>query len=81
MAEKPQFLVTVRLVVAFVLGVTCSRSSVRTAEATRGRPPIPRCEEVEIVFRAWLRMQEEGIFKLVPKWDRFFSILGGLAEK
>jgi hypothetical protein len=36
-------------------------------------------EEVEMAVREWLRMQEpdfypDGIFKLVPRWDKCISV-------
>jgi hypothetical protein len=43
-------------------------------------------EEVEMAVGEWLRMQEpdfyrDGIFKLVPKWDKCINVLGDYAEK
>jgi hypothetical protein len=43
-------------------------------------------EEVEMALRDLLRMQEpyfyrDGIFKVVPKWDKFISVLGNYVEK
>jgi hypothetical protein len=43
-------------------------------------------EEVEMAVNEWLCMQEpdfyrDGIFKLVPKWDKCISVLGYCVEK
>jgi hypothetical protein len=43
-------------------------------------------EEVEIAVDEWLRMQKpnfyrDGIFKLVPRWDKCINVLGDYIEK
>jgi hypothetical protein len=43
-------------------------------------------EEVEMAVREWLWMQEHdlyrnGIFKLVPRWDKCINVLGDYVEK
>jgi hypothetical protein len=43
-------------------------------------------EEVDMTVREWLRKQEpyfygDGIFKLVPKWNKCTNVIGDYAEK
>jgi hypothetical protein len=43
-------------------------------------------EEVEMAVSEWLRMQEpnffgDGIFKLMPRWDKCITVLGDYVEK
>jgi hypothetical protein len=43
-------------------------------------------EEVELAFGNWLRIQEpdfyrDGVFKLVPRWDKCINVLGDYVEK
>jgi hypothetical protein len=43
-------------------------------------------EEVQMAVREWLRVQEpdfysDGVFKLVPRWDKCISVLGDHVNK
>jgi hypothetical protein len=43
-------------------------------------------EEVEMAVSEWLGMQQpdfyrDGIFKLVPRWDRCIGVVGDYVEK
>jgi hypothetical protein len=67
-----------------LVGVTCTKW--RNNQQHLGGCRFHNNEEVEMVAGEWLRMQEpdfyrDGIFKLVPRWDKCINVLGDYVEK
>jgi hypothetical protein len=67
-----------------LVGVTCNKW--HKSQQHLGGRRFHNNEEVEMAVGEWLRMQEpdfyrDGIFKLVPRWDKCISVLGDRVEK
>jgi hypothetical protein len=67
-----------------LVGVTCNKW--RKSQQQLGGRRFHNNEEVEMAVGEWLRMQEpdfyrDGIFKLVPRWDKCINVLRDYVEK
>jgi hypothetical protein len=67
-----------------LVGVTCTKW--RKSQQHLGGRRFHNNEEVEMAVGEWFRMQEpdfyrDGIFKLVPRWDKCTNVLGDYVEK
>jgi hypothetical protein len=67
-----------------LIGVTYNKW--RKSQQHLGGRRFHNNEEVEMAVGERLRMQEpdfyrDGIFKLVPRWDKCISVLGDYVEK